>query len=123
VNILSKIIKFFQTLTAPLKNQPIEKWLLVRTYVVDVTVTRSPETDRVGETGFAYAYMFESESGKRRVEFGCSLSGFDAETSFKKLRDWAEHVYPWVNGRYLANTPTYSEAESLDVAARLKDCS
>lgn len=106
-----------------MKHQPQEKWLLVRTYVVDVTVTRSPETDRVGEKGFAYAYMFESESGKRRVEFGCSLSGFDPEAAFKKLRDWAEHVYPWVNGRYLVNTPTYSEAESFDVAEKLKGSS
>lgn len=106
-----------------MKQQPQEKWLMVRTYKINVSISKSPDPTRLGETGFACAYMFESESGKRRVEFGCSLKGFDAEDSFKRLSDWAEYIYPWLNGRYLAGTPSYSEAESLDVAAKLKDFS
>lgn len=96
---------------------------MVRTYKVDVSVSKSPDSSRLGEKGFTCAYMFESESGKRRVEFGCSLQGFDAEECFKRLDDWAEYIYPWLSGRYLVGTPTYAEAESLDVAAKLKDFS
>lgn len=123
MSIITKIVQFFRTLVTPLKTEPKEKWLMVRTYKVGVTITRSPEHDRIGEQGYAYAYLFESESGRRRVEFGCSLNGFDAESSFKRLNDWAEYVYPWLHGRYLPGTPTYAEAEQMDVAAKLGDYS
>lgn len=122
---MPKLKKFINWFLALFAEKPKEHWLLVRTYTVEATkTTTNHRGDVVGKPldGKVFFYMFESDKGNRKVEFGSTFSDFDPSgEKYKVLSEWADYIYPWLSGRHLKNTPSYSEAQSFDVATKLSE--
>lgn len=89
-------------------------WKMVKTIKIAIHDTFNPSDE-----GFAYYHLYESEYGKRRVEFASTMKVRDVSAMCKRLEDYQDIVLPWLSGRYVKGIPSYSDVDGLDVINRL----
>lgn len=96
------------------------QWRLVHTETMSVTQT---VTDRFTlSRGNLYFQLYESQSGVRKVEYGCTLANVDEEELgdvAKTIEYYHEVVVPWLGGRCVRDIPTWKSAEIVDVISKL----
>jgi hypothetical protein len=93
-----------------------ENWRLVKTFTNDIEQTL---TKRDGKL---YYHLFESDKGKRRIEFACTISIDHAslEEDAKRIPIYQEKLFRWVNGRIDPDIPHYDQVPEEETANALR---
>lgn len=67
----------------------------------------------------SYFFFYESDKGARRYEYQTNINVKKGEIKYEMLDDYYDIVYPWVNGKFNPNIPSYNDMDVLDVEAKL----
>ncbi len=97
-----------------------EKWALVKTFTH--AVSTKPKPGYTKEDGKLYYYLYESDSGNRKVEFVCNISGMPQESvdeGAKSFDVYNETIYRWLKGRVDPSIPRYNQIPEEETAAML----
>jgi hypothetical protein len=99
----------------PFKRQD---WRLVKT-ISNPVIRKSTQ-----EKGEIYYYLFESNKGKRKIEYDGTLHYDDInhliEDTAEKLTIYHNTIYPWLKGRMDPDIPTYNQMPIENTANFLK---
>ena len=92
-----------------------EKWGHVKEFKI---AHRHEYTD-----GFIYAHLYESATGKRKVEFASTfkkMTDKEAKEVGVKTEVYHERIVRWVGGRHDIEIPRYTERAEDDTVNALK---
>lgn len=93
-----------------------EKWIVVATFSYNGYIYYRWSDDKFGTI---YIHCLESESGKRKLDFTCSLEDYSSKKYLKKAAMATEiynnRLYAWLSGRKDSEISIYSQVGEDDI--------
>src|SRR5690348_17570219 len=74
-----------------------DNFLLVKNITIDKVHSGAQE-------GTLYFYLYESKSGKRKIEYKITIQASD---NFAGIAYYSETIYPWLQGKDFKDIPSY----------------
>lgn len=89
----------------------LQKWRVVRQYQIAANAD--------GHKVQLFIYLHESNLGDRKWTCGANVSVYRLETKIPYLDIYLKTIYPWLNGNYDPDIPSFDGMDAIWVADKL----